>query len=462
MKSMKASVLRCALAFVCGVASYSCSVTRHLPPDSYMLTKNKIETDRTVPRDERITAGEIDRYVRQNPSKKLLGTNLPAWLYNQADPNKENGWNNLLRRLGSEPVILDTVQTAASNRNIKLYMDSRGFYESTSRYEIEYKRNRKAVVTYSVRQGAPYRINSLSYDYQDKFLEQVIRQDSAATLIRPGDIFDLTLLNDERQRITAYLKDRGYYKFSVNNISYIADTLAGDHLVDLTMVIRQQLEGYTPEGEPIYGNNAVYRLGKIFVYPDYDATAAATDPAYLRGMDTTYYRGLYIIRSGKPKIKPQTLRRAIPIYSDYLYSAGDKQRTSSNLQRLDYFKNASVTFSEPEPEDDNYITYIGEGGEGEAPVQTLERALDCDIFCTPAMRPGLHARLRGHHLVGVLCAAPDRQLPQPQPVPRCRTAQHQPVGRIRIQHGRNGGQELLRGGAHGIRHLPAVPRPLPH
>ena len=388
MKSMKASVLRCALAFACGVASYSCSVTRHLPPDSYMLTKNKIETDRTVPRDERITAGEIDRYVRQNPSKKLLGTNLPAWLYNQADPNKENGWNNLLRRLGSEPVILDTVQTAASNRNIKLYMDSRGFYESTSRYEIEYKRNRKAVVTYSVRQGAPYRINSLSYDYQDKFLEQVIRQDSAATLIRPGDIFDLTLLNDERQRITAYLKDRGYYKFSVNNISYIADTLAGDHLVDLTMVIRQQLEGYTPEGEPIYGNNAVYRLGKIFVYPDYDATAAATDPAYLRGMDTTYYRGLYIIRSGKPKIKPQTLRRAIPIYSDYLYSAGDKQRTSSNLQRLDYFKNASVTFSEPEPEDDNYITYIGEGGEGEAPVQTLERALDCDIFCTPAMRQG--------------------------------------------------------------------------
>lgn len=47
-----------------------------------------------------------------------------------------------------------------------------------------------------------------------------------------------------------------------------------------------------------------------------------------------------------------------------------------------------MTFSEPEPEDDNYITYIGEGGEGEAPVQTLERALDCDIFCTPAMRQG--------------------------------------------------------------------------
>ncbi len=387
MTGMKAILRRYALALACAAATCSCSVTRHLPPDTYMLTRNKIETDRTVPREERITAGEIDKYIRQNPSKKFIGTNLPAWLYNQADPAKENGWNNLLRRLGSEPVILDTVQTAASSRNIKLYMNSRGFYESTSRYEIAYKRNRKAVVTYSVRQGEPYRIHSLAYDYQDTFLEQVLRQDTASTLIRRGDIFDLTVLNEERQRIASYLKDRGYYRFSVNNISYIADTLAGDHLVDITMIIRQQLEGYTPDGEPIYDNNAVYRLGNIFVYPNYDATAAATDPDYLRSMDTTYYRGLYIVRSGKARIKPQTLRRAIPIYSDYLYSADDKQRTSSNLQRLNYFKNASVTFSEPESDNERYITYIGTTEDG-TPAQTLEKQLDCDIYCTPAMRQG--------------------------------------------------------------------------
>lgn len=385
---MKVPVRNCLVACALGALLCSCSATRRLPPDTYMLTKNKIETDRTVPREERITAGELDRYIRQSPSKKLLGTNLPAWIYSLANPDRENGWNNMLRKLGSEPVVLDTVQTAASNRNIKMYMDSRGYYESLSRYAIDYKRGRKAVVTYSVKQGEPYRIRSVHYDYQDKFLEQVVRQDSAAMLVRPGDIFDLNVLNEERQRITNYLKDRGYYKFSVNNIGYIADTLAGDRLVDLTMVIRQQLAGYTPDGEPIYENNAVYRLGRIFIYPDYDATAAATDPDYLRGMDTTFYRGLYIIRAGKPKIKPQTLRRAVPIYSDYLYSAGDKQRTSANLQRLDYFKNASVTFSEPESDDDNYITYIGSGDSDGAPVHTLEKQLDCDIYCTPAMRQG--------------------------------------------------------------------------
>lgn len=371
-----------------GTLLASCSVTRHLPPDSYMLTRNRIETDKSVPREERITAGEIDNYIRQSPAKKFLGTNLPVWLYNQADPDKDNGWNNLLRRLGSAPVILDTALTALSSRNIKLYMDRRGFYDSKSRYDIKYKRSRKAVVTYSVKQGVPYRINSVSYDYEDKFLERVVRQDTASTLVRKGEIFDLEVLNSERQRITDYLKNRGYYNFSVNNINYIADTMVGDHLVDLVMVIRQHLAGYDDKGDPIYENNAVYHLDDIYVYPDYNATLAATDPDYLHSMDTTYYEGLYILHRGKLKIRPRTLRRAIPIYSDYLYSATDKQRTSSNLQRLDYFKNASVTFSEAPTTEDNYITYISEEGEGARPVQTLEKPLDCDIYCIPAMRQG--------------------------------------------------------------------------
>ena len=378
-------VLSAVLVLLTGV---SCSVTRNLPPNAYMLTGNNIETDKDTPRDERITASELDRYIRQNPSKKFLGTDLPVWLYNQADTTKDNFWHNLLRRLGSPPVILDTQQTISSTRNLKLYMNSRGFYRSHSSYDIRYKRNRKAVVTYSVRQGPPYRIHSIDYDYQDTFLEQVIQLDTAATLVRVGDIFDLEVLNQERRRITELLKDRGYYNFSINNIPYIADTLENDCMVDLVMVIRQHLAGYDSEGDPIYENNSMYHLDNIYVYPDYNATLAATDPRYLRSMDTTYYQGLNIIHNGRLKIKPKTLRRAIPIYPDYLYSDDDRQRTSSNLQRLDYFKNASVTFSEPDSyDDDNTVTFITDG-DGGSPIQTQEKPLDCDIFCTPAMRQG--------------------------------------------------------------------------
>lgn len=384
---MKGGIKYMAVA-LCGVLFSACSVTRHLPPDTYMLTQNKIETDKSVPHDERISSGELDRYIRQNPAKKLLGTNLPVWLYNQANPDKSNGWNNLLRKFGSKPVILDTLMTSISSRNIKMYMNSRGFYESKSDYSVKYKlRRQKAIVTYSVAQGRPFRIKSLNYDYQDKFLEQVLKQDPEPSLVKAGDIFDLEVLNQERERITSYLKNRGYYNFSVNNVNYVADTTAGAYLVDLTMVLKQHVEGYNAQGTPILDNNAIYRLSNIYVYPNYDATLAATDAEYLQKMDTTYYQGLKIVSEGKPHITSQTLRRAIPIYPDYLYSYNDIQRTSRNLFRLGYFKNASITFTAPPVDSDNYVTYVGSGGEG-APINTTEKPLVCNIYCTPALRQG--------------------------------------------------------------------------
>ena len=59
------------------------------------------------------------------------------------------------------------------------------------------------------------------------------------------------MLNDERSRIASFLKDRGYYNFSINNIEYVADSTAGDRTIDLTMVVKPYMAGYTPEGEPI-------------------------------------------------------------------------------------------------------------------------------------------------------------------------------------------------------------------
>lgn len=377
------------LMVLCGILACSCSVTRHLPPGKYMLTENKIEIDKSAPKDERVSASDLDRYIRQTPAKKFLGMNIPVWIYNQANPDKNNGWNRLLRRIGNEPTIFDSTLTIQSNRNIKQYLNSRGFYDSKSDYAVRYKqRNRKASVTYSIKQGEPYRIKSVSYDYQDKFLAQVIRQDSAGILVKAGDIFDIDMLNSERQRISTYLKNQGYYNFSINNINYVADTTIGSREVDLTMIVKQHLAGYDADGKPIMENNSIYRISDIYVYPNYNPTKAVSDPQYLLSMDTTYYQGLRIITAGKPLIRPRTLRLAIPIYPDYTYSSTDIRRTSDNLLRLNYFKNASVIFSIPASEGQNQLTYVG-GDESESgPVHTSEKDLVCNIYCAPALKQG--------------------------------------------------------------------------
>lgn len=386
---MKNVRIKYVIAILCGILLCSCTAIRYIPEGSYMLTENKIETDKSTPKDERVSSSDIDRYIRQNPAKKFLGMNVLVWIYNQANPEKSNWWNKLLRRLGEEPVIFDSTLTILSDRNIKQYLNSRGFYDSQSDFAVRYKqRRRKAYVSYAIHQGEPYRIKSINYDYKDKFLEQVIRQDSSAMLIRGGEVFDVDILNQERQRITSYLKNQGYYNFSINNINYIADTTTGSREVDLTMVFKQHLAGYDADGKPIMENNSIYRISDIYVYPNYNPTKAAIDPQYLLDMDTTFYQGLRIVGDGKPLIRPRTLRRAIPVYNDYTYSYSDIRRTSDNLLRLNYFKNASVIFSVPDKVEQNQLTYVGGNASEEGPVHTSEKDLVCNIYCVPGLKQG--------------------------------------------------------------------------
>jgi len=95
-----------------GLICSACSVTRKIPEGQYLLQKVKIDADKSTPRKERITAADFEKYVRQTPNKRFLGTNFYVWLYEQANPGKQNWWNNWKRRIGQEPVLLDMGLTA--------------------------------------------------------------------------------------------------------------------------------------------------------------------------------------------------------------------------------------------------------------------------------------------------------------------------------------------------------------
>ena len=182
------SRLICLIALATIVAG--CSVTRHIPQGEYLLHKNKVEADEEVPRDERISADEIDRYIRQKPNKRFLGTNFYLWTYFSANPEKENWWNNLKRRIGEAPVYLDTLQTDRSVSNIKIFMDSRGYFNSEASYSIDTTSRRRAIVTYRTKQGQPYRIGNIRYRFRDRFLEPIILGDTTESLLHRGNVFE--------------------------------------------------------------------------------------------------------------------------------------------------------------------------------------------------------------------------------------------------------------------------------
>lgn len=375
-----------------------CGITRKLPSDAYLLQKVKIDEDKSVPRDERVKSDEVTRYLRQKPNKRFVGFDFYVWIYTLINPERDNWWNNLKRKIGEAPVLYNKRDTERSVSNLKLYLDSRGYYSSNVEYKVDTTyRKKRAKVTYMLEQGKPYHINSISYDFRDRFLEPIVLADTVNTLLHKGDIFDISVLNAERERIALYLKDRGYYNFSVNNIEYIADTLGGDRKVGVTMIVKQNMIGYDARGNAIYDNNMVYRLRNINIVPNYNAAVAKSRDGYFNAFDSLEYRGLNIIFNGKhPRVRERVLRGAIPLYPNYIYNYSQVNRTYSNLMSMGYFKSARITFNEvADTTSYNYITLI----DGKHLLKssqlnyTREGYLDCDILCTPSLQQSIKAEL---------------------------------------------------------------------
>lgn len=378
------------VAAAIALALSSCSIQGYLPEDSYILTGNHVVTDKNAPKEERIPASEMSKYIKQKPALDIFG--IRTWLYLQADSTKRNLWNNLLRSVGTAPVILDSVSVAKSAENIGAYVASRGFFAVSEEFSIEYNHDKKtAKVTYKTEQREPYHIESIDYRVEDSYIEKLLHSDSLA-LIHTGDILDINALGAERTRLTQLLRGDGFYDFSENNIEYAIDTTLGNHQAAVELIIKQHLQGRDDEGQPIYTNNPLYRIGQVRVLPNYNATEAATNPNYLRSLDTLDYQGLQIVYNGeKPNIRPAVLRRLIRLQSGSMYNEKRVNNTYENLMGINYIHSANILFSEQPESKMRAVTYVGEHWSDTA--ETTEGILDCEIRLAPAMRQSIKTDL---------------------------------------------------------------------
>ena len=381
-----------------GLLLTACNVTRKLQPGEYYLQRVEIHPDKETPRNERIRVDEFKKYLRQRPNKRLFGLNIYTGIYNLANPEKENGWNNFKRKLGEAPVIMEQALVERSANNFKNYMDSRGFFTSEVKYRIDTtRREKRAYITYDIHQGEPYRISGLRYLFRDKALEPIVLADTANSLIHPGEIFNIATLSAERERITQLLKNKGYYNFSVTGIEYEADTLKGDHSVGLTLIVKQNLQGYNERGEPIMGNNVRYRIDEVNIFPQYDPLTPQNDSLFLNRLDTISYRGMNIIYEGRPELRKKVVRELIPIYRGFRYSADRISRTYDNLMSIGYFKSAKIAFVERAQEEVliDTIHFESPNIDSTQVARSEEGFLQCNILCTPALKQSFKVELEG-------------------------------------------------------------------
>ncbi|MDE6153985.1 MAG: outer membrane protein assembly factor, partial [Muribaculaceae bacterium] len=324
------ALLACCLLFMTG-----CSSTRHVPQGEYLLDKSTI----TVEDAPEVQAKSLQNYLRQVPNHKVLGfARLQLGVYNMSGRDSSKWYNRWVRRLGEAPVIYDDALTEQSARQLRLAMINRGY--SNVVIDIDTTVNaakRKTRVNYRVRPGSPQVLRNVRYTITDTMLRRIVFDDTASISLKSGGLFDRNMLDAERSRLTALMRNNGYYTFAKEHITFIADTAAGSRDVDLELVLcapKPAIPGDTAEAT----RHRRYFIRNVYINTEADAPASAR-------LDTIMSRGYHIIYGPSRYLRPSILDEKCYLNSGQLYSATNVDRTYEALTQLGILKYVNIAFT---------------------------------------------------------------------------------------------------------------------
>ncbi|MDP2335717.1 MAG: BamA/TamA family outer membrane protein [Bacteroidota bacterium] len=320
----------------CMVLFGSCNSTRFVPEGKYLLNRISVKAD-----DKNLKREELKTHVRQKENLRILGVlKFHLGIYNLSSAKKENDW---LKRIGEAPVLYDEFQAQRTRDQLQIYLKNKGYYNAIIRDTLEIDQSRKKLnLVIEIQAKQPYRIRNYRYSIKDVKLHQVILKDSVNQLLKTNDVFDLDVLNAERQRIAKFLRDRGYYKFSEEFISFQADSNLYNHRVDLTINVDDAVLNNT-ENKQI--EHQKYKIRNYLVNPTFKAADLTGDQPEQK-LDTLVRKDYIFTFSGKLKYRPELFYDLNRMKDSVYYSLQNAEKTYRALNRLKQFKLINIGFSE--------------------------------------------------------------------------------------------------------------------
>lgn len=347
-----------------------CNSTKYVPEGKYMLNKVEVQMDNDL-----ISKEELKAHVKQKGNLRILGfLKFHLGLYNLSSKERENDW---FKRIGEAPVIYEEYQTQRTIDQMNVYLRNKGYYNAVILDSLAYNpRKPKVDQLYRVIAGKPYTIRKLSYNIADVEIKNLVINDSVNQLIKENRIFDVDVLNAERNRIARMLKNKGYYQFSEDFISYVADSTLYRKQVDLVVKI-DDAHPETNTFEP----HIKFRVNKFVVNSNFTPAHVESKTVVL---PDTISEGKYsFLYQGKPNYKPILFKDLNRIPDSTYFCLENVEKTYRALNRLRQFKVININFSKTDS-----VQVRGEG------------MLDCNFQLSPLPRQGISVDIEGTNSSG--------------------------------------------------------------
>ena len=361
------------MSFLVAVLLFSaCNTTKFVPDGEYLLDKVTVKSE-----NKDIKSGDLKEYLRQTPNAAVFGLwRMQLGLYNWAPIDTVKKFNHFLNRtfhkIGDPPVIYNTALTSLTVQQLQRLLENKGYINAKVQSNVSIK-GKKAAVEYLVNSNKPYSLQNYKIDLKNDLLNE-IAADTSKSLIKPGMLFNVDVFNAERERISSHFRQKGYYNFNKEFLSYTADSSLNAHKVNVTLELRDYLKRSFDSINKVIFNQ--FSIRKVVFYTHTDANVT-TDSENKVELDTLHFRDFELITPKKRILTLDALVQNTYINPKTLYSDENVEKTYSALNALGPIKYVNISFKETESHE-----------------------LDCYIIVIPSKAISLSAEAEGTYTAG--------------------------------------------------------------
>jgi outer membrane protein insertion porin family len=314
---------------------FGCDESKYLLPGQLLCNGSTVKVDSRVPlskSNKNKLEAELKDLIRPKPNKSILGFKFNLWIYNVAGTPTGKGLRYWLKNKVGEPPVLANFSVFEKNRSVlQNRLENRGYFHDSVRLDTTTK-SKQIKTTYTACIGQQYKIGVVSFIPDSSLVEGEINASMHKTLLKSGEPYDLDVIKLERERIDSWLKQRGYFYFNPNYLLIIADSSAGDHKVDIRILVKRT----TP-----YKATESFFIDSVTLIMDYQLNSDTS-----RAMRSSINYHGYIIYDPDQKFRPELLGRVLLFKPGDIYNSRLQDLSLKRLISLGVFKFVKVRFEE--------------------------------------------------------------------------------------------------------------------
>ena len=358
----------------------SCSVTKHVPEDEFLLRKVKIEFSNSN-NSNTISKEELYDLLLQKPNRKVFSNfrfylrlynlsnqqridqkivknqikidkvNLKIKQQNRSSlildsnyiqkPLKERklAFGERIQNTGEAPVIYSALKLNRTKEQLKKYLFNKGYFKSEITDSTTVLDNGQIDIQYFIHLREPMYLSSIKYKCPEILISSYLDSIEINSFLKKGAIFDTDNLVKERNRINDFLTNSGFYNFNKEFIYFDIDTNYVSKTVNITLGIQnyKKIDKINNSFQDL--THKQFKISKVNI--QIGDSSKFNNIAKLDSIENSFFK---IVNYQPINFKSKVFKNSIFFKKDDYYKKSVAQQTYRSLISLGLFKYVNISF----------------------------------------------------------------------------------------------------------------------